>query len=140
MRVAGTAPSHSGHAALCGRDLAGAQACLDAVQSIGRRGRWLAAGRTTIRAGIAALEDRPDEARSLYSESLRGWHELGMPWEEALTAIDMATLLDPADPAVRAAAQAAHEILAGLGARPFVERLAEAMARTGAAPLATGSP
>jgi hypothetical protein len=49
---------------------------------------------------------------------------------EALTAIDMATLLDPGEPEVRAAANRAREILAGLGARPFLNRLEAAMARS----------
>jgi hypothetical protein len=50
-------------------------------------------------------------------------------WDEALCAIDMATLLDPADPEVRAAADGARSILARLGARPMLERLDVAASR-----------
>ena len=42
----------------------------------------------------------------------------------------MAILLDPADPEVRAAAEAAREILVRLGAAPFIERLDAALAST----------
>jgi hypothetical protein len=38
--------------------------------------------------------------------------------------IDMATLLDPAEPDVRAATDAAREILVRLNAKPLLDRLA----------------
>ena len=41
----------------------------------------------------------------------------------------MATLLEPADPEVRAAAEAAREILVRLRAAPFIARLDAALAR-----------
>jgi len=46
----------------------------------------------------------------------------------------MATVLDPSDPEVRAAADTARETLVRLRAQPFVERLDAALARSGAAP------
>jgi hypothetical protein len=87
------------------------------------------ADRLTTRAGIAALEGRPDDALSLYREALRAWRALGLAWDEALCGIDMATLLDPSDPDVRAAAESAREILVRLEAAPFIARLDVAMAR-----------
>jgi hypothetical protein len=42
----------------------------------------------------------------------------------------MARLLDSADPEVRAAAEAAREILVRLGATPFIARLDAALARS----------
>jgi hypothetical protein len=66
------------------------------------------------------LEGRPADALPLYREALRCWRDLGLAWDEALCAIDMATLLDPADPEVRAAAEAAREILVRLEAAPFI--------------------
>ena len=65
----------------------------------------------------------------LYREVLREWRDLGLVWDEARCAIDMATLLDPTDPEVAAAAEAARVILTSLGAKPFLERLDAAMAR-----------
>ena len=46
----------------------------------------------------------------------------------------MATLLDPAEPEVRAAADAGREILARLGARPILEQLEAAMGRSALEP------
>ena len=82
-----------------------------------------------IRAGIAALEGRSRDALGLYRELLREWRDLGLVWDEARGAIDMATLLDPSDPEVSAAAEAARVILTSLGATPFLERLDAAMVR-----------
>jgi hypothetical protein len=87
------------------------------------------ADRRTIRAGLAALEGRPAEALPLYREALRVWRDFGLAWDEALCGIDMATLLDPVDPEVRAAADAAREIFIRLGAKPFLARLDAAMER-----------
>jgi hypothetical protein len=116
------------------RDAEGARADLAAFDASRWRGRALKADRLTMRAGIAALEGRSAEALSLYRDALRVRRELGLVWDEALTAIDMATLLDPAESEVRAAADAAREILARLGAKPFVARLEEALQRPAAAP------
>jgi len=110
-------------------DAAGAAADLAALDDSGAHGPAIGADRWTIRAGIAALEGRPAEALPLYREALRAWRDLGLAWDEALCGIDMATLLDPADPEVRAAADSAREILARLGAKPFLERLDTAMER-----------
>ena len=86
--------------------------------------------RRTILAGLAALEGRPGDALAAFREALAGWRDLGSPWREALTAITMATLLETADPEVRAAAETAREILVRLGAAPFIARLDEALARS----------
>ena len=100
------------------------------VESDERRGAAVTADRMTLRAGLAALEGRGDDAARLYRESLRAWRELGLPWDEALCALDMATLLDPAEPEVRAAAEAARAILTRLRAMPFLDRLDAALARS----------
>jgi tetratricopeptide (TPR) repeat protein len=108
---------------------------LAAIDATGIHGRVIDVRRTTVRAGIAALEGRTAEAVAGYREAIRAWHELGMTWDEALTGLDMATVLDPSDPHVRAVAQSTREILVRLGAQPFIERLDSAMARE-ATPLA----
>ena len=144
-QVAGGTARWAARVALWMRDAEGAQADLDTADALGGHGRAMKADRLSIRAGIAALEGRPAEALSLYREALRAWRDLGLAWDEALTGIDMATLLDPAEPEVRTAAEAAREILARLRAGPFLERLDAAMARTGGAvtaarPAAAGRP
>jgi hypothetical protein len=55
---------------------------------------------------------------------------VGLAWDEALCGLDMALLLDPSDPEVRAAAEAAHQILVRLEAVPFIARLDAALARS----------
>ena len=72
-----------------------------------------------------------------YRTALRSWRDLGLPFDEALTAIDMATLLDPAEPEVRAAAESARETLVRLRAQPLLTRLETALARPGPAGPAT---
>ena len=97
------------------------------VDAVGRRGRAIDADRTTVRAGLAALDGRPHDALALYREAMDVWRDLGLIWDEALCAIDMASLLGPEEPDVRAAAERAREILTQLGAKPFLDRLESAM-------------
>ena len=124
-------------AALWLRDPAAAAQDLAALDATGVRGPLVALRRTAFRAGIAALEGRSPEARSLYAEARRGLLDRGVAFEAALVAIDMATLLGPGDPDAAAAASEARPILEQLGARPFVERLEAALRGAGApAPLA----
>ena len=116
-------------AAVWSGDVEGARADLAALEGLNRRGRGVALERLTIRAGIAALEGRRAEALGMYREVLSGWDELGLPWDHALCAIDMATCLDPGEPEVVAAGARARTALEQLGARPFIERLDAALAR-----------
>ena len=46
-----------------------------------------------------------------------------MAWDEALTGIDMVSVLDPALPEVAAVAASAREIVTRLGAKPYLARL-----------------
>ena len=112
----------AGDADLARKDLV----LLDTTQ---RYGRAIDADRTTIRAGIAALEGRTAEALSGYRQALGVWRDLGLVWDQAMCAIDMATVLDPADPEVMSAAEAARTTLLRLGATPFLDRLDAATAR-----------
>jgi len=74
--------------------------------------------------------DTPDDGLALYRDALRAWRDLGLAWDEALCGLDMALLLDPADPEVHAAAGTAREILVRLEAAPFIARLDAASARS----------
>ena len=120
------------YAAICAlweRDGERAAAAIAALESTAAHGRVVDLNRRTILAGLVALEGRPRDALSAFCEALAGWRDLGSPWRVALTAITMATLLEPADPEVQAAAKAAREILVRLKAAPFIARLDAAMAR-----------
>jgi len=116
-------------ASLLRRDAASASSDLEALEATGIHGLLINARRLSIRAGLAALDGRSADAMALYRDALRGFRDLGLPVDEAFTAIEMAMLLDPADPEVRAAADAARAILTRLRARPFLERLEAALAR-----------
>ncbi len=109
-------------------DAKGARDDLAVVESIARRGRVLEADVTTIKAGIAALDGRSREALDGYREALRTWRDLGTVWDEALCGLQMATLIGPHEPEVKAAAERAREILVRLRAEPFLDRLDAAMA------------
>jgi class 3 adenylate cyclase/tetratricopeptide (TPR) repeat protein len=86
------------------------------------------ASRQALAAGIAAAEGRTFDAMALYREALRNWRASRSVWDEALTGIDMAMLLDPADPEVAAVITSTRAILERLHARPYLERLASAVA------------
>jgi hypothetical protein len=115
--------------ALLAGDAAAAKEDVAAAEREGAFGRSSDDELMSIQAGIAALEGRSRDALGLYRGLLREWRDLGLVWDEALSAIDMATLLDPSDPEVSAAAEASRVILTSLGATPFLKRLDAAMAR-----------
>ena len=119
-------------AALWAGDMALAGEALGAIDTTGLHGPTIEADRTTMRAGLLALEGRTREALAAYRDVLRSWSDLGLAWDEALSGLDMAQLLDPAEPDVQAAAAASREILVRLRAAPFIARLDEAMARASA--------
>ena len=119
--------------ALWSRDLATARRLAGSSEAAGGFGPLVAARRATMRAGIAALEGSPAEALLLFRDALRGWRQTHAVWDEALTGIDMATLLDPAEPEVAATIKSTREILERLGAKPYLERLNAAVAGKSAA-------
>jgi class 3 adenylate cyclase/tetratricopeptide (TPR) repeat protein len=127
------------HAAAWSGDLVGLRAALDALKGLNRHGRGVTAEHTAIGAAIAALEGRADEALAMYREALRGWDELGLPWDRALTGIDMASVLDPTNPEVMAAAAQARETLDHLGATPLQARLEAALGAPRKAPEAAAA-
>jgi tetratricopeptide (TPR) repeat protein len=123
--------------ALWERDVEAARSDLAALDATGVHGSVVELRRITIRAGLAALEGRSAEALGQYREALRGWHGLGLAWDEAMTGLDMAILLEPADPEVRTVADSTRQILIRLGALPFLERLDAAMGTSTTVPRST---
>jgi class 3 adenylate cyclase/tetratricopeptide (TPR) repeat protein len=117
-----------GRAAVWAGDPAVAGEALAALDEAGAFGRAIDATRAGIRAGIAAIEGRSSEALALYREVLRTWRDLKLPFDEALTGLEMAMLLDSRLPDVQAAAGVSRRILAELGAEPFVRALDAAIA------------
>jgi hypothetical protein len=106
---------------------------LAGLDATGFHGPVVEARRTTLRAAIAALEERSREAVVLYKEALTSWRDLRVVWEEALTGLDMATVLDQSEPIVQAAIRSTREIFTRLGAKPYLERLEHVLAKGGSA-------
>jgi class 3 adenylate cyclase/tetratricopeptide (TPR) repeat protein len=110
--------------ALWRRDVTAIARLTDRYDRVGIHGQAISAGRSTMRAGLAALEGRDVEARTAYREALEIWRALGLAWEEALTGLDMAMVLDQSQPEVAAAIGRSRETFERLRARPFLDRLA----------------
>ena len=117
-------------AAIRAGDVAAAIDDLAALEATGARGPAIDARRGAIQAGLAALDGRGADAIALYRDANRRFRDSGLRLDEGLTAIEMATLLDPADPEVRVAVDAGRAVLAELGARPLLEQLDAAVARS----------
>ena len=77
----------------------------------------------SLEAGIAAVDGRTSDALALYRSALAGYREAGCRFDVALTILDMATLIGPAESAVQSSIPEGREILESLGALPLIERL-----------------
>jgi len=114
-------------AALWARDVAGARTNAAEFDVAVGRGRAVHVSQLTFRAGIAALEGRTTEAVGMYRDAIRGWEDLGLPWDEALAGIDMAFTLGADEPISVATAATTRSILERLGAHAMLARLDAAM-------------
>ncbi|MEA2674574.1 MAG: hypothetical protein QOI92_1766, partial [Chloroflexota bacterium] len=76
-----------------------------------------------LRAGLAALDGRRDDAVALYRSALAGYRSFGMRFSLANTIIDMAKLLGADDPAVRSVIDESRGILEELGAVTLLAHL-----------------
>jgi len=127
-------------AAIWAGDLDEAHRFRDLLDSTRLRGMALDHDRLAVRAGVAALEGRTVDAADLYREALRGFKAQGVAFDHALVALDAAQLLAPGDrdQELAAAIETAAATFARLGAVPFAERLATALATpAGKRPRAT---
>ncbi|HEY6569430.1 MAG TPA: adenylate/guanylate cyclase domain-containing protein [Candidatus Limnocylindrales bacterium] len=135
-----TSVPRAARAALWSGDVAGAIDDVRLLEQSELHGAAFQADLMTVRAGVAALEGRRADAMSLYRDSLRAWRDLGLAWDEALCELDMVLLLGPDDPEIRAAGEAARQILARLEAAPILARLDTALDTTGRAVAARQRP
>ncbi len=90
-------------------------------------GRAPAATRAEARAALAALEGRSSEALAGFADAIRRWRELGLAFEEAQCQLNLIAVVGGSGPEVTAAANDARATFERLGAKPFQERLAEAL-------------
>jgi tetratricopeptide (TPR) repeat protein len=105
----------------------------------GGYGPLVEARRETVEAGIAAAEGRSVDAISLYRDAMKNWRETHSGWDEALTGIDMALLLNPSDPEVADIIRSTRAILERLRAKPYLDTLDKAVARSNRQKPATTS-
>jgi class 3 adenylate cyclase/tetratricopeptide (TPR) repeat protein len=114
-------------AALWAGDAATAKRLLEREQATSYFGPTLEVDRSRTAAGIAALEGKAAEALTGFLDAIRAYETLGLPFEAAAAAVDMAVVLPEAAGASVAAAAAvdtAKETLTKLGAAAFLARLA----------------
>jgi tetratricopeptide (TPR) repeat protein len=114
--------TNGARSALWAGNVAGAKATLAGMPGA-IPGTFLLAIITGMEAGIAAIEGRTEEARTLYGESQEALRALGTVVELGLTDLDLVRFLGPDDPAAAEAADEARAIFTRLGARPFLDRL-----------------
>ncbi len=121
-------------AALWSGDLATARRLLETPALAPFWGPVLQADRTRLGAGIAALEGRSADTLAGFLDALRAYNQLGLPFEEAACAVDMALLLPGVErdsPSAAAAITTARETLTRLGAAPFLARLDRTAGQSG---------
>ena len=101
-RISGTAYLFlAGRVAVWRRDTAALRRLIDRHEGCGVHGQAISAERVTMRAGLAALEGRTTDAHMGYREALDRWRDLGLEWDEAMTGLEMATVLDRPSPMSR---------------------------------------
>ena len=124
----------AGRAALWDGKLDGDRADLSLVEHSGIHSPVVDARLLTMNAWIAAVDDRTAEALDLLGAAAVGpEHDRGaldVVWDEAMTGIDVVTLLDATRSEVIAIANSTRNILVRLGAAPYLARLDEALAGT----------
>jgi class 3 adenylate cyclase/tetratricopeptide (TPR) repeat protein len=111
--------------ALWQRDPALAQSELNLL-AVGRSPLAMAFAREA-EAAIAAMDGRADEAVNAFRDGARRQEDLGNHFGKALCQLTMVTLLGPGVPEARDAAESARTVFTGLGARPCLRLLDEAL-------------
>ncbi len=117
------APVVAMRCALAMRDLGRARQAGSMVVAALDRGPAVDAIRRGLEAGLAALEGRREDAVVGYRAAATTLRALDDTLELAFCQLDHATLVGPADPEARAAAEEAREILVRLDCPPLLERL-----------------
>ena len=123
-------------AALWAGDAGAARRITDTLAALTFWGPVLEADQTRMQAGLAALEGRSVEAIAGFREALRAYRGLGVAFDEAAAAVDLAVVLGPGDratPEVAGVLESAREVLTRLDARPYLARLEEATSGDGSA-------
>ena len=113
-------------AALWMKDVDRAREALRVFEEVPFRGVWIDTALATVRAGVAALEGRNQDAVIAYQDAARVWRERGWLPGLAYNQLEAAMLLGADEPLSRVATREAREVLTRLGAEPLLARLEEA--------------
>ncbi len=124
--------------ALWSGDARRAREALDAMDKVRLPGRVLNAIRLVARASVDALEGRSVESLAGFQAGIAIWRDLELPLYRILALVDLAIAHDPSEPAAKAAAEEARELLTRFDSPPLRARLEEGLARWPAAARATG--
>ncbi len=116
-------------AALWLGDASRARAALALLKARPDRGRVVAARGLELESGVRALEGDRRAAMAGYRDAIRAWRDMDASVYLGLALIDLATLVGPAEPAARAAADESRAIFTRLGSPPLLARLDAGLAR-----------
>jgi class 3 adenylate cyclase/tetratricopeptide (TPR) repeat protein len=119
-------------------DAGGAREALAALAATGARGRAIDADRATIEAGIAGLSGDREAAIAGYRAGAAAFRDLSLDWDEALLALQAASVLGPRMPEVDAWIDRGREVLQRLGATPILDQLERLAIGESAAARAAG--
>jgi class 3 adenylate cyclase/tetratricopeptide (TPR) repeat protein len=117
-------------AALWVGDLERARAVASRYEAVASTDTDTKLSRASLQAGIAALEGRRQEAIATQRDLLRQWLDRGDDFEAALHSLSIVLLVGASGPAARALADETRSILERIGARPYLAKLDEALARS----------
>jgi class 3 adenylate cyclase/tetratricopeptide (TPR) repeat protein len=111
----------AGFASILAGDAEQARAILDRLTELGSRGRAIEADMAAIVAGIAGLRGDLEAARAGFRATRAAFHDLGLPWDMALSSILAGRTLGTSDPEVAGWLAEARETMRQLRARPMVD-------------------
>ncbi len=136
---AGSAPDTTtfqiaARAAAWGGDASALTSAIDHFRD--KPGRLPAAARREAEAALAAMEGRRADATAGFADAITRWRELGHHVEVGWCAVDWVSMVGPADPQARAAADDARALFDRLGAAPLLALLERAMTARDGEPVA----
>ena len=118
-----------GRAALWNGDADRLARAIADLRASGLGGRWVEAIIETLEAGLAARRGEADVATERYAAAAAAWRRLDLPLQLGLCRLEAAVLLPAGSEASAAAREEARVTLEGLGARAFLDRLADGLGR-----------
>jgi class 3 adenylate cyclase/predicted ATPase len=111
----------AGYAAILGSDAVTARLTLDRLRALGSRGRAIETDIAVTGAGLAALAGDRAAAIAGFASARSAFHDLGLPWDQALAGFAAGIRLGPEDPEVRRWLEEALATFRALRAQPFME-------------------